>query len=529
MNTDFGNKKALRHLPLVCGIIMTSAGLSVADMASAGMAHGKVFLDANGNGIMDEGEKGLAGIGVSNQELVVQTGEDGSWSLPHTDDTTFFVIKPQGYMTPVSKDNLPRFFYTHKPAGSPDFRFPGVDPTGELPESINFPLVRSDEPRRFEALFFGDPQPRNISEVEYIGHDVVEELIGTSAKFGVTLGDIVFDDLSVFEPLNGTIGLIGIPWYNVIGNHDINFDASNDEDSDETFTRIYGPSYYSFDYGPVHFLVLDDVMWGGAKPAGSGSYTGGFGEKQIKFIKNDLKYVDREKLVVLMMHIPITGVADREELFRLIEDRPYTLSISGHTHWQAHLLLDEEEGWKARDPHHHFICVTVSGSWWSGLPDEFGVPHTSMRDGVPNGYSSIIFSENKAEIGYKAARKPASFQMSVYSPDSVESAQSGGVEVYANVFNGWERSKVQMRINDQGPWLDMSQTEDKDPFLAATHAREPESPAAPFRRSSGPISTYHLWKRNLPSNLPSGIHRISVRATDVNGKWQRADRIIRIR
>ena len=74
----------------------------------------------------------------------------------------------------------------------------------------------------------------------YIGHDVVEELIGTQAKFGVTLGDIVFDDLGMFEPLNATIALVGIPWFNVIGNHDMNMDASNDEDADETFTRIYG-------------------------------------------------------------------------------------------------------------------------------------------------------------------------------------------------------------------------------------------------------------------------------------------------
>ena len=63
------------------------------------------------------------------------------------------------------------------------------------------------------------------------------------------LGDIVFDDLSVMEPLNQAIALIGLPWYNVIGNHDLNMDAPNDELSDETFERFYGPAYYSFDHG----------------------------------------------------------------------------------------------------------------------------------------------------------------------------------------------------------------------------------------------------------------------------------------
>ncbi len=113
-------------------------------------------------------------------------------------------------------------------------------------------------------MLFGDPQPRDIAEVEYIAHDVVEQIISEhahDAAFGVTLGDIVFDDLSVMEPLNQAIALIGIPWYNVIGNHDLNLDAKDDSLSDETFERIYGPSYYSFDFGPAHFMVLDDVVW----------------------------------------------------------------------------------------------------------------------------------------------------------------------------------------------------------------------------------------------------------------------------
>ena len=62
---------------------------------------------------------------------------------------------------------------------------------------------------------------RHLDELRHLARDVVEELIGTDAKFGVTLGDIMFDDLSLFEANNALIALIGIPWYNVIGNHDI--------------------------------------------------------------------------------------------------------------------------------------------------------------------------------------------------------------------------------------------------------------------------------------------------------------------
>jgi hypothetical protein len=83
----------------------------------------------------------------------------------------------------------------------------------------------------------------------------VEELIGTDASFGVTLGDIVFDDLSLFEPQAKMIALLGIPWYNVIGNHDINLDAKHAITTTRPSNESSAPAYYSFDYGPVHFLV----------------------------------------------------------------------------------------------------------------------------------------------------------------------------------------------------------------------------------------------------------------------------------
>src|SRR5690606_33392668 len=128
----------------------------------------------------------------------------------------------------VDENQLPRFYYIHKPAGSPSSKFPGVAPTGPAPASIDFPLVPQKETDPFHVIFFGDPQPRNVEEVNYIAHKVIEELIGTDAIFGVTLGDIVFNDLSVFPVLNGVVGQIGVPWYNVIGNHDLNMETKDD-------------------------------------------------------------------------------------------------------------------------------------------------------------------------------------------------------------------------------------------------------------------------------------------------------------
>ena len=115
-------------------------------------------------------------------------------------------------------------------------------------------------------IAFGDTQPYDLEQLDYLSRDVIAELIGTDAAFGFTLGDLVGDDLSLFEPLNRAIARIGVPWYPVIGNHDMNYDAVGDEDSDESYERVYGPSTYAFEYARAHFLVLDDVVYGGARP-----------------------------------------------------------------------------------------------------------------------------------------------------------------------------------------------------------------------------------------------------------------------
>ena len=353
-------------LVFICNLSTPNAQES--HVASLQPARGVVFHDANGNRVFDQGEQPQAGVRVSNGRDIVTTGADGKYELPVDDDTILFVIKPRGWRTPCNDEMLPQFYYNHKPAGSPKLEFAGVAPTGSLPASVDFPLYPQEEPNDFKAILFGDPQPRDQQEVDWIAHDVVEELIGTDASFGVTLGDIAFDDLGTMQPLNKTIALLGIPWYNVVGNHDINYDSATRKYANETFERIYGPSYYSFEYGPVHFLVLDNIEWEINPENGRGSYRGGLGEEQLAFIKTDLEQIPDDQLVVLMMHIPLTDTHDRHGLYRLIEKRPFCLSISGHKHTHEHVWITREDGWEGPQPHHHIINVTVCGSWWSGAP-----------------------------------------------------------------------------------------------------------------------------------------------------------------
>ena len=83
-------------------------------------ARGVVYHDANENGVLDDGEKGISGVAVSNGSDLVQTNAQGEYALPVSDDAIIFIIKPADWMTPVNEVNLPRFYYLHKPGGYPD-------------------------------------------------------------------------------------------------------------------------------------------------------------------------------------------------------------------------------------------------------------------------------------------------------------------------------------------------------------------------------------------------------------------------
>ncbi|MDI6784050.1 MAG: calcineurin-like phosphoesterase family protein [bacterium] len=492
-------------------------------------AVGFVYNDANHNRVLDSGEKGIPNIRVSNGRDIVLTDAQGEYRIPIEEDMLIFVIKPTGWTPPFNQEKRPRFYYIHKPNGSPNFKYPGVPPTGPLPQSVDFPLYPQKEPTRFKTIFFGDTQVRNQQEIAYLAHEVVEELIGTDAVFGIALGDNVFDNLTYFTGLNQTIGLIGIPFYYVIGNHDCNFDSPDDTYANETFHSIYGPSYYSFDYGQVHFIVVDDIFWPENSGKSGGRYKAGLGEKQLTFIKNDLALVTKDRLVIVAMHIPLTEIAEKGELFRLLEKHPYTFSISGHDHTMEHKFLKSADGWLGESPHHHFINGTVCGSWWSGIPDELGLPNTIMADGAPNGYAMITFSGNNYAIEYKSARKPISYQMHIYAPEEITIDQATATEVNVNIFAGSEKSTVEFKLGNKGNWVPMEKTIIQDPYFLLMKNNEPDPYPAHWRKLPKATLSQHIWKTRLPESAETGTQLIQIRTTDMFGHKYTANRVITIK
>lgn len=504
MRRRSGMQAAAWTIGMVLGLAAAARGAEV--------ARGVVYEDRNGNGTRDADEPGIAGVGVSNQREVVLTGPDGAYELAVTDDTIIFVIKPSGFAVPLSEEILPRFYYIHKPGGSPDLIYDGVAPTGPLPAAVNFPLIRQEEPENFSVVVFADPQPQTGQEIDYVRDDVLSMLVGTEAKFGITVGDIMFDDLALFDYYNKLVAKIGIPFYNVIGNHDMNYDAANDAMSDETFERHFGPNYCSWNYAKVHFVALDTVEWLGPGKGG-GNYRGALNEAQLAWLKSDLAHVPADRLVVLAMHIPLfttdRSVQNLPELFALLKDRHRVLAVAGHTHFQDHRFATKDLGWQGNGVFHEVISGTVCGSWWSGPKDERGVPVADCRDGTPNGYTIIDFAGDDYVTSYHAAKGAPDDVMRIYPPGSTGRDEPARTRLMVNVFDCSEKCKVEYAF-DHGAYAPMIRTPMKDPVAVAIL----EGPMSSGKSWATAYECQHFWSADLPAGFTRGIHVVTIRVTD---------------
>lgn len=511
--TPLGKLSALLLLPL----------FFQASVQAQAVASGYVFEDANRNNQKDKREKGLQQVAVSNGREVVLTNSKGRYELPVDNDDIIFVIKPSGYKVSLDENNLSRFYYIHKPNGSPEVKFKGSAPTGKLPASVDFALQPQKETDDFSILAFGDPQARNAAEVDYFKRGVVDVVKGkTNAVFGISLGDQAFNNLEVNEPYKQAVKHLGLPWYNVLGNHDMNFDVQSDSLSDETFEAQFGPTTYSYNYGNVHFIILDNILYPGN---GQGArYSRGLRKDQLAFVENDLKVVPKDKLVVLAMHIPpdprvgnpqADGV---QALFDLLKDYPYTLSLSAHTHIQYQDFYGKAQGWKGEKPHHHYNVGTTSGDWYSGELDANGIPAATMADGTPKGYATINFTGNQYTIDYTVAGQSPDYRMKIWMPKVVKHKARAGGGLYVNFFMGSENDKLEYRV-DNGKWKRMALAKEADPSYAYLVMRWDLSDTLLTGTKPGkPKECRHLWWAGLPNDLKPGNHVVEVRATDMFGR-----------
>ncbi|MDX2298611.1 MAG: calcineurin-like phosphoesterase C-terminal domain-containing protein [Xanthomonadaceae bacterium] len=474
-----------------------------------------VYEDRDGNGRRDDGEPGLAGVKVVLDERSVRTTDaDGVVHFPAQGGDRIALIKPPGFALPRRENGLPDFWRAQ----------PGDGPARDAPLDLQFGLRRGDPATRFDVLVFGDPQPKSLTDVDYYRRDIVEPLIGRqSARVGLSLGDIVHDDLSLYPAINAVTARLNVPWLHVAGNHDLNLDAHDDAGSLATFTATFGPDTFAWEEGRLAFVGLDDVIY---LPGQQPSYIGGLRPQQFEFLAAYLDTLPAERLVVLALHIPLFNPdparetfrkRDRERLFALLARFPHVLVLSAHGHVQQHYLHGVDDGWTGAQSLHEYNVGAACGGFWSGVKDAEGIPDTTMADGTPNGYALMRVNGSDYALAWHPARDAHDSQIALHAPKVLRRGAWPGVNVYANVFMAMPDARVEYRI-DQRPWQPMKRVREGDPeMLARNLADDASDVLRGFDRAPQASVSSHLWRAPLPTDLALGGHRIQVRSND---RWR---------
>lgn len=484
---------------------------------------GVVFADENGNGRRDSGERGLAGIQVSDGIRIVRSDGEGRYRLPVEDGRTTFVIKPPGYGLGKRSDGLPDFWRNMQSVPGPRLKYGGI--AAGTPACRDFALIpREQTGGELDVLLFADPQPKSMIDVGYYTRDIVEPLLGKRhAALGLTLGDIVNDDLSLYPAMNAITARLDTPWLHVAGNHDIDFDATSDGGSLRSFRNTYGPDTVAWEETQAAFIGLDDVVY---RPGQRPAYVGGLRADQFAFLEAYLPGVPKEKLLVIAVHIPFFNnspvperqsfrPADRERLFALLKDFPHVLLLSAHNHTQRHVFHGADSGWHGARPLHEYNVGAACGAFWSGVKDTDGIPDTTMADGTPNGYGTLRVKNNgDYALAWHPARDPADSAIGLHAPKALRKGAWPAWGVYANVYMGQDDSKVEYRVDD-GEWKPMDRTMQPDPRLLAENVKDDAAgKLRGYDRSPEAEPLPHLWRGALPTDLAIGEHRVQVRYLD---------------
>ncbi|GHV23688.1 hypothetical protein FACS1894174_09730 [Bacteroidia bacterium] len=196
--------------------------------------------------------------------------------------------------------------------------------------------------------------------------------------------------------------------------------------SKKAFEENFGPAYYSFNRGKVHYVVLDDVFFTGKEY----SSIGYLDEIQLNWLEQDLSLVPEGSTVVVALHIPTysrearRGEFAKEEINKVLQNRrilykmleSYNAHIlSGHEHYNENYIL----GNRLFEHVHAALC----GIFWQA-------PYNS--DGTPLGYGVYEFDGADVKWYYKAAGKDKRVQFNAYTAGADKHKPDA---IVANVWN----------------------------------------------------------------------------------------------
>ena len=274
---------------------------------------GRVFLDKNQNGTYDRGERLMSDVMVTDGLNVVKTNSKGEFDLPGHDRARFIsVTTPSGY-----KPGNKHYIKIDAATTSYDFALEKWDRVGR-DGSHSFIQIADTEIR--------DADPTHQIWV----NNVRDYAQNQGAGFIMHTGDICYEGgmAAHIELMNSKN--MGIPMYYGIGNHDLIKGAYGEE----FFESLYGPVWYSFDYGNVHYVMT---------PMPGGDYPPSYSEADVyAWLKNDLSLIKKDQPIVIFNHDVLTSseefIIKKNDNERLLLNRDYNLKAWIYGHWHNHFI-----------------------------------------------------------------------------------------------------------------------------------------------------------------------------------------------
>ena len=490
-------------------------------------AFGTVFEDQRGHRQRHAGDRGIPGVLVSNGCDIVATDPDGRWALDVAPGQHIFVIKPPHWSSPSLHGNVPSFSYLHQATNGP--------------VEIDFPLRSTPEPTEFDVALVADTQPSNLVEVGYLRQALLAPLARERVAFAINHGDVVGDDLTLFDSYRNLIGTTSFPWHHCPGNHDMDSASPDGVSAFETWKRVFGPPHYAFQAGTATFIVLNTVDYAGyPRPRPDmPAYRGWIGARQLAFVANLLRHVPADHLIVVSMHIPLASyedpnsisdrVGDRDALLEMLRQRRHTVSFGGHLHTTEHHYFGTEFGFRRGRPHHHHVLTAACGGWWTGPLDPSGVPLADSRDGSPKGFHILSVDGNQYETRF-VATVPAQMRVLITTSDAIGSGTAacgqiissplpreatGGAQVVVDVFDGGPNTRVHLAIDGlRAHGIELQRAMIPDPYIVEAYA----DPTLPRPSWLKPCPSSHMWVATLPDALAPGQHVLTVRVTGEFGR-----------
>ena len=376
-------------------------------------------------GIVSSAGVGVENVVVSDGAEVTVTNEKGIYQLKSAKKWGYvFISVPSGYEVP-SVGVLPQFHCALKNSA-------------DVVERADFKLEKVDGQDSYKIFMLGDMHLANrtgdLGQFAQFTSDLTDYMTRHKGEkmYALTLGDMTWDlywySNSYYFPqylntINSQIKNLQI--FHTMGNHDNDFQTRSDYDAAVKYVDQICPTYYSFNIGKVHYVVMDDIDCSSYDGSTSRNYVKSLSAEQLDWLAKDLSHVAKTTPVVVAMHAPVfypttSGFKidhDQVNTLRLFDILDgYTVRfVTGHTHKLFNVTPDAPivDGHNFREYNSGSVCASW---WWSGNLTP-GI-HIGT-DGTPGGYGIWDVTGTDFQCLYKSTGWPEEYQFRSYDLNNV--------------------------------------------------------------------------------------------------------------